>query len=347
MCKYLLVCLLVIGLSACTSDAEPQQESASGAVQPGGELVACAGDILVGRPVSHRNLVVFPLYLKKAAEVKEDYATLEEAMSKKQVQVSEKDQEGEVNSVEVSNGSDKPVYILAGQIITGGKQDRVITKDTIIPPGGKKQVEVCCVEHGRWSPHSGEAGISFAGYSYINAQGGIKKLAQAKGQAAQSEVWKEVAETVTKLQAETPSGTYREVLKKVAADADDYFKALKAFEKDDGICGFAVCVNGKVATCDLFASPKLLAKFRDSLLHSYALDAFYAGEQKDAPKAELVSVKKFLAEMLEAQKKSEKIAEDSHRRLDKSETERVILFRNRLAGDQPCEQALHYNAYSK
>lgn len=347
MSKYMLVCLLAIGLSACTSDAEPQQEGASGAVQPGGELVACASDILVGRPVNHRNLVVFPLYLRKAADVKEDYATLEEALSKQQFQVSEKDQEGEVNCVEVSNNSDKPVYILAGQVITGGKQDRVITKDTIIPPGGKKQVEVCCVEQGRWSPHSGEAGTSLKGYNYVNAQGSIKMLAQSKGQHAQGEVWKEVAKTAEKMDAETVSQTYNAVLKKTGASIDKYHEALKSFEKDKVICGFIACVNGKVVTCDLFAAPKLLAKFRDSLLRSYALDALYAGEEKDAPKTGLEAVKKFLAEMLEAQKKSEKIAEDSHRRLDKSETERVILFRNRLVGDQPCEQALHYNAYSK
>jgi hypothetical protein len=347
MLRFVLVCCLILAASACASDAKPQQEGASGVVQPEGDLVACAGDILTGKPVSHGNLVVFPLYLRNAAEIKEDYATLEEALSKQQVQVSEKDEGGEVNCVEVQNTSGRPIYILAGQVIVGGKQDRVITKDTIIPPGGKMQVEVCCVEHGRWSPHSGESGIAFAGYEYMNAQSGIKRLAQAKGQHAQGEVWKEVAKTVDKLQAETSSGTYKEVIEKTSDRVEDFLKALKALENDSRICGFVSCINGKVQACDLFASPKLLAKFRDSLLRSYALDALYAGEKKDAPEAGLDAVKSFLAEMLKAQDKSEKIAEDSHRRLEKSETEKVILFRNKLVGAQACEEALHYNAYSK
>lgn len=347
MLKYVLACCLILAASACASDAEPQHEGASGAVQPEGELVACAGDILAGNPVCHRNLVVFPLYLRKAAEIKEDYATLEDVQAKQQVQVSEKDQGGEVNCVEIHNKSGKPIYILAGQVIIGGKQDRVITKDTIVPPGGKMQVEVCCVEHGRWSPQSGQSGQAFAGYSYLNAQSGIKMLAQAKGSSAQEEVWKEVAETVDKLEAETSSGTYKEVLQKTAGSVEDFLKALKALEKDGRICGFVSCVNGKVQACDLFASPKLLAKFRDSLLRSYALDALYAGESKDAPEASLDSVKSFISEMFKAQDKSEMVAEDSHRRLEKSETERVILFKNKLVGAKACEEALHYNAYSK
>jgi hypothetical protein len=171
-------------------------------------------------------------------------------------------------------------------------------------------------------------------------------LAQSKGQNAQGEVWKEVAKTAEKMDAETASQTYQEVLKKTSGSIEKYYEALKAFEKDGVICGFVACVNGEVATCDLFASPKLLAKFRESLLRGYALDALNAGEAEGAKQAAAAIVKDFLKEMESASKNSEKLAEDKHRRVDKLESERVIGFEN-CAKDVPCARALHLNSYTK
>ncbi len=48
--------------------------------------------------------------------------------------------------------TDKSVYIGGGEIITGGRQDRMIVRDTILNPSDKDQyVPVMCVEEGRWS----------------------------------------------------------------------------------------------------------------------------------------------------------------------------------------------------
>src|ERR1700759_308983 len=48
--------------------------------------------------------------------------------------------------------SNKSVYISGGEIISGGRQDRMIVSDTILHPMAKDQyVPVMCVEEGRWS----------------------------------------------------------------------------------------------------------------------------------------------------------------------------------------------------
>ncbi len=52
----------------------------------------------------------------------------------------------------VLNRSNKPLYLMPGEIIYGGQQDRTIGEEAIIPPGKKPAaIEVLCVEQGRWA----------------------------------------------------------------------------------------------------------------------------------------------------------------------------------------------------
>ena len=57
----------------------------------------------------------------------------------------------EVNRLVLVNNSDRPLILLAGEIVTGGKQDRVVGKDRIVPPKSDPiDLAVFCVEPGRW-----------------------------------------------------------------------------------------------------------------------------------------------------------------------------------------------------
>ncbi len=56
-----------------------------------------------------------------------------------------------INWVLINRGS-KPLLLLAGELVSGGKQDRIIAKDRIVEPGGAPlPLDVFCVEAGRWS----------------------------------------------------------------------------------------------------------------------------------------------------------------------------------------------------
>jgi len=56
----------------------------------------------------------------------------------------------EVNRLVLVNNSKRPLLLLAGEIVTGGKQDRVIGKDRIVPPESDPvDLNVFCVEPGR------------------------------------------------------------------------------------------------------------------------------------------------------------------------------------------------------
>ena len=58
----------------------------------------------------------------------------------------------QVNTLVLVNNSTKPLLLLAGEIVTGGKQDRVIAKDRIVPAGSDPiDLGVFCIEPGRWT----------------------------------------------------------------------------------------------------------------------------------------------------------------------------------------------------
>src|SRR6184192_3275599 len=140
-------------------------------------------------PYTCDNLTIYLIH--GPSLLKDDYVTLPEAMASKKVIVHET---GNVNELAVENTSDVTVYVQSGDIVKGGRQDRTIAIDLVLPPGsGKVPVASFCVEHGRWSQRAGEPTTQFSGSS--DAVAGLKmKLASNSAYGAgggQSRVWEE------------------------------------------------------------------------------------------------------------------------------------------------------------
>ena len=73
---------------------------------------------------------------------------LAQALAERKVIVRET---GNVSSLTVENLSDQEVYVQAGEIVKGGRQDRVLSSDLVLPPkSGQVEIGSFCVEHGRW-----------------------------------------------------------------------------------------------------------------------------------------------------------------------------------------------------
>jgi len=308
--------------------------------------------VLIGHPLAFCNLTIFPLYLRKVEDVP-DYITLREAQEKGLVvvretgasdglQMGQQSRQGgaQVNAVVIENKSKRPLYILAGEVIIGGKQDRVVTRDTIVPAGAKKTVEVCCVEQGRWSPRGRDEGKTFKASKCV-AQACLRRVTQHLGQKGQGVVWKNVEKVARELKAISATQTYKEVLEKTETLAEKYEAAFrKALAEKKEVCGFVVAINGKIELCDLFCSPKLLAKFSDMLLRGYAVDAVAARTDKAWRPATLQDAKKFVEELLAARKK-DLLSKDTQRILYKTEGKKVLGFENCLKNGN----LLHLNGY--
>ena len=224
--------------------------------------------LVVGAPVSHGNLTLFPLDGRATGSTV--YATLDKAIRKGWVEVREKDG-GDVNTVRVRNKSDKPVFGMAGEIITGAKQNRMLEHDVLLPSeSGWLDLPVYCVEHGRW--HG--AGMEFGSKGQI-AAGRVRGKA-AKDQS-QSSVWAEVAENNEELGVVTSTGRFDAVYddKTVQDGLREYKDELhdRVPELAPNALGVAVVVGNRLVCVDAFSSPAMFRKMWSRLLDSYVIDA--------------------------------------------------------------------------
>ncbi len=133
----------------------------------------------------------------------------------------------EVNKLFIQNTGNDSIFIMAGEVVKGGKQDRVIAMDMVIPPHSEPiDLSVFCVEHGRWTYDGSDASDGFTGHANV-ANTSVRKAAVVSKN--QSEVWSKVEEVTTANDAQTSTGT----LNALEKDAD-YQKELKEYEAKFG-----------------------------------------------------------------------------------------------------------------
>jgi len=249
----------------------------------------------VGEPAVHGNLAVYPVYLPGGGEKMGDVLTMAEAAETGKFKIAEVEEGAEVNTLEVHNDTDKYVVVLAGQMIRGAKQDRIISYDTVIPPGGKFDVDAFCVEAGRWTEVSKH-------FSYAKEMAPSSVRGTAQGKQDQGEVWAEVSKVnaargaVTETDALTASYDSEEF----QAEVKEYEKALKAVAKDGDVVGVIVVAEGEVKAGDVFANHDLFAAIWPQLLTSYAMDAALAGELGEVP--EPAAMEAYIAQLEEAER---------------------------------------------
>jgi hypothetical protein len=283
--------LVVSGLvwSTCES-LNARQASAQPAQKP---AAALAGGVALDGPFTHANLTVY--VVRGATADTRDYITLDEGLAAGSVSVRERgtpagEDRAEVNLLEIENRSDKWLFLQAGDIVKGGKQDRTFTTDLILEPGsGPQPIEAFCVERGRWTPRGD--GLAFRNSPGIAASAPLKRAIQSE--RSQQRVWQEVANAETRavsaaraagaaIPAEarlSSTGTYNAIVedKNLSSSRDGYVTALlPRLRRHPNAIGLAVAINGHVTAADVYGSPALFKQLTKKLLSSYALEAVLA-----------------------------------------------------------------------
>jgi hypothetical protein len=226
--------------------------------------------------------------------------SLSQAIKRGLVKVSERGSAAteNVHYLRINNSSDTAVFIASGEIITGGRQDRMVTRDTILKPNGKDQyIDVMCAEEGRWSDKEKKFGY----YSYANPS--LRKvLDQTRNQVS---VWKEIYGQLdgTGVKAPTLAYTARKQDKKFALNEEEYFRFFyDKIKADSSIVGF-VCVSGdKVIGCDVYAGNNLFREELEPLLRGYIEEAIVRGSPVTAKDEK---VKKYLDKILTSERGQE------------------------------------------
>jgi hypothetical protein len=293
------------------------------------EVPALATLELTG-PYAYRNLAVFVVHDRKAAD-HQDILTLDEALAKGTVTVAET---GNVNQLAASNKGKTSVYLQSGDIVKGGKQDRVLQHDAVLPPNSKKvPLAVFCVESGRWHSRGDEPVHHFAS-SKASLVTKKSKLA-VKVAGNQSEVWEAVANaqvdignnvgrSVRSVDSETSLQLTLED-KKLGSAMDEYVGSIeKQIPRADDVVGYALAINGEVESVDVFASPKLFGRMKGKLLKSGATEAIAAKQDKVAPPPGADAVRKLIADAESGAARSEK--RTLRTQVNRNETKDNVVF---------------------
>jgi hypothetical protein len=291
-------------------------------VAPGSALAAThVTDRLEGAwrlldPVRYENISLFPV-VSNFNEDTSPFLTLDEGLSSGEVMVTERGAEGlirnrhevrpvavpqytsaSVNELVLINRSKRPLLLLAGELVSGGKQDRIIGKDRIVPVGAEPlPLDVFCVEHGRWT---GSSSQFVASKTIVHPS--VRE--QAAVRQDQNEVWTAVRNGSTAVVAgrlpasasprmssealstaiatEAPTQSYAKIYEhsQVGVSVDSFVEELqRRFERATSgerkfpVVGIVVAYGGEVAWSDIFASGELFGHYRDKLLRSYAVEA--------------------------------------------------------------------------
>jgi hypothetical protein len=182
-----------------------------------GSLPATMNDYKILAPISHGDLTIFPVVSSKVHDTS-DFITLDEGIRSGEVVVTEVGNlhstmrrrqpyvqvrpagGAEVNRLVLVNNSRHPLILLAGEVVTGGKQDRVVGKDRIVPAESDPvDLSVFCVEHGRWT----ETSAKFDTHASVMLQPSVRMKAMADQD--QQKVWDEVASSRTAMAAAVPT----------------------------------------------------------------------------------------------------------------------------------------------
>jgi hypothetical protein len=272
-------------------------------------------------PVTYENLRIFPVVNANSTDTSW-FLTLDDGLASGEVQVREQGTEGmvrnrdvgirpayshgaSVNQLVLMNRSKRPLLLLAGELVSGGKQDRIIGKDRLVPAGSEPlPLDVFCVEHGRWS-----SGTNFTDAKTI-VHPSVRE--QAAVQQDQIRVWSAVRSGTTAevsagapigvgsgvgdaaaaplaearisrtIQEDAPTESYNKIYKSrnVTGSVDTYVDELQrkfarqtAGLKGEHVVGVVVAYGGEVAWSDIFASDDLFRQYWNKLLRSYVVEA--------------------------------------------------------------------------
>lgn len=307
MKKILLFLLFVVLFAACADETTTVSD----------KVKSRAGLVLLtdANPEwQYENLRIYPVVadasvLERQASVQR-LKTLAEGMKTPGFRITELKQFGRgiehsVNALTVQNKSQDTIFLLSGDVVTGGNQDRVIAQDQVVAPGTLRNIEVFCVEKGRWryddpTATENERNIyAFKGY-YNVASPQVRRAVQRT--ANQQAVWDAVGKVTSANNAASVTHSYAAL--ETANDAKTkrdaclrYFDGKFAALPD--MVGMVVVCGDRVLGVDVFGHPDLFRRQYDALLHGYvaeaAADACAPGSSDAAAQQAFASVARLAA----------------------------------------------------
>ncbi len=207
-----------------------------------------------------------------------------------------------VHWLSLYNNSDKNVFVSSGEIVAGGRQDRMVTRDTIVPAhSGRVDLAVMCVEEERWSEKDKKFVYQQMADTHLR-----KTLDVGKNQAL---IWKEIAAQLEegKVKNKTLAYMSRHQDKKYTDVQMEYWNFLqkkfyRAMRADSNIVGMVCMTSDKILGSDIFAGTNMFYGELQPMLMGYIEEAIVFGGSCSVEDAK---VRKYLDQFLIDEKSQE------------------------------------------
>ena len=327
-----LAAIVIFGGAAILKFIEAPTTDVAVAAEPAGGGQAQPWPI--GEPVTYQDLTIFPVISSQSFDTS-DFETLDQALSSGDAVISEqggymrRTHDGEpvpvytggsaVNQLVLVNRGKRPLLLLAGEVVSGGKQDRIIGKDRIVPVGSAPlPLDVFCVEHGRWTGASMQfSAAETMVHPTVREQAAVKQ--------DQSRVWAAVRDEVPKVGesksmtagagaaqgagmappappalsdaviggvvSAAPTQSYRRIYQSpvvqssvegFANEMSRRFDRATSGIKGGHVVGVIVAFGDEVAWSDVFASSQMFETYWPKLLRSYVVEALTRPATREA-----------------------------------------------------------------
>lgn len=242
--------------------------------------------------ITFKNLRLYPIYASEhfASQMNQygSYVSLDDALKTNKIEISEKSINGDgddVNKLYVENKSSDTIILLAGEIVKGGKQDRTLSDDLVlVPKKGKVDLDVFCVEHGRWEEKAenvvADKPMEEKKFKMTTAMAKPSVRKNAVVEKSQGKVREKVDEVNVKANQVTGTAAYtafdsNAAYQKQEKEYTDYFKTH--VPKNSKWVGVIAVSGSSVIGCDVFVTNDLFMKSWSKLLPSYINEAIYDG----------------------------------------------------------------------
>ena len=249
-------------------------------------IVTALADVAVGLETTFEGLSVVPL-LARDSGPSVSYITLDTALARGDLEVTEVSEAGQVPELRVINGGSSPVLLLDGEELVGAKQNRIVNLTILVPARAKVSIPVSCVEAGRWRRDSREfAASGNAQYSRARARkvSQVTQSLASSGEARSNQhwIWEDIAAKSSRLAADSDTSAMSSIFHAHRRSVDAY---VNAFPCIAGQCGAVFLHDGIPVGLDLFESDAVFRALRPKLLRSYGLDALDS-DDVHAPRAQ-------------------------------------------------------------
>lgn len=209
----------------------------------------------------------------------------------------------DVSVLVLKNKTGKTIFINAGEIVTGGKQDRITGEATFISPKKEDQyLSVFCAEKGRWDDKEKPF------HYHSVADMGVKKKIDIEHR--QTEVWKEIAEQFNGNKTLSETFAYASLLKKNQEEEDAYkaFFIEKLKHSDSTFSGFIAVTGNRIIACELFSMAEYCIKNYDGMVLSFVHSL---KEDDGIPSLHRNSIEHFADELLGSEDSQKKMLQSS------------------------------------